>query len=178
MPLDLSIPLGHKDQWNALPPADDKRFATYFAHPELAGLLPALYPGVFPNLAKLAASGTARADLEAILLTGIPSGIVPGFQNFTGSVLADMLRLNTAIAPSKKPNELGLIGGDPAGFPNGRRVFDDVVTVELRAIAGVTFPLVDKSFTPDAAAGLVTDGLTASRVPSGYLHKIPYLGLT
>jgi hypothetical protein len=174
---EVLIPLGHKDQWNALPPSDDKQFATYFAHPELAGLLPALYPGVFPNLAKLAASGTARADLEAILLTGIPSGIVPGFQNFTGSVLADMLRLNTAIAPSKKPNELGLIGGDPAGFPNGRRVFDDVVTVELRAIAGVTFPLVDKSFTPDAAAGLVTDGLTASSVPSGYLHKFPYLGV-
>ena len=174
---EVLIPLGHKDQWNALPPSDDKQFATYFAHPELAGLLPALYPGVFPNLAKLAASGTARADLEAILLTGIPSGIVPGFQNFTGSILADMLRLNTAIAPSKKPNELGLIGGDPAGFPNGRRVFDDVVTVELRAIAGVTFPLVDKSFTPDAAAGLVTDGLTASSVPSGYLHKFPYLGV-
>ena len=54
-----------------------------------------------------------------------------------------------------------MVGGDPAGFPNGRRVFDDVVTVELRAIAGVTVPLVDKSFTPDAAASLVTDGLTA-----------------
>ena len=118
------------------------------------------------NLAKLAASGAARADLEAILLTGIPAGIVPGFQNFTGPVLADMLRLNTAIAPSKKPNELGLIGGDPAGFPNGRRVFDDVVTIELRAIAGVTVPLVDKSFTPDAAAARGhrrADGRAASR---------------
>jgi uncharacterized protein DUF4331 len=174
---EVLIPLGRKDQWNAQPPADDKQFASYVAHPELAGLLPALYPGVFPNLAKLAASGTARADLEAILLTGIPAGIVPGFQNFTGPVLADMLRLNTAIAPSKKPNELGLIGGDPAGFPNGRRVFDDVVTIELRAIAGVTVPLVDKSFTPDAAAGAVTDGLTASSVPSGYLHSFPYLGV-
>jgi len=132
---------------------------------------------VFPNLAKLVAARTARADLEAILLTGIPSGIVPGFQNFTGPVLADMLRLNTSIPPSAKPNQLGLIGGDPAGFPNGRRVFDDVVTIELRAIAGVTFPLVDKSFKPDAAAGVVTDGLTAASVPSGYLSQFPYLGV-
>ena len=74
-----------------------------------------------------------------------------------------MLRLNTAITPASTPNALGVIGGDLAGFPNGRRVFDDVVTIELRAIAGVTIPLVDPTFTPDAAAGLVTDGLTAQR---------------
>jgi hypothetical protein len=174
---EVLIPLGHKDQWNKLPPSDDKRFAQYFANPELATLLPALYPGVFPNLAALVAAGTARADLEAILLTGIPSGIVPGFQNFTGPVQADMLRLNTAIRPSASPNPLGLIGGDPAGFPNGRRVADDVVTVELRAIAGATVPLVDPSFTPDAAASLVTDGLTAASVPSGFLTQFPYLGV-
>jgi len=174
---EVLIPLGRKDLWNSLPPSDDKRFVSYVAHPELAGLLPALYPGVFPHLAALVKSGADRADLEAILLTGIPSGIVPGFQNFTGPVLADMLRLNTAIPPSAKPNELGVIGGDLAGFPNGRRVFDDVVTIELRAIAGVTYPLVNKKFTPDAAAGAVTDGLTASSVPSGYLNTFPYLGV-
>ena len=174
---EVLIPLGSKDFWNTQTPCNDKQFASNYAHPELAGLLPALYPGVFPNLAKLVAAGTARADLEAILLTGIPAGIIPGFQNFTGSVQADMLRLNTAIKPSKKPNELGLIGGDPAGFPNGRRVFDDVVTIELRAIAGVTVPLVDPTFKPDAAAGLVTDGLTAKSVPSGYLNTFPYLGV-
>ena len=93
-------PLGKKDLWNTLPPSDDKLFAQYVAHPELAALLPVLYPGVFPNLAKLVAAGTARADLEAILLTGIPTGIVPGFTNYTGPVLADMLRLNTSIAPT------------------------------------------------------------------------------
>jgi len=174
---EVVIPLGSKDVWNTLPPSDDKRFVSHYANPELAALLPALYPGVFPNLAALVAAGTTRADLEAILLTGIPSGIVPGFQNNTGPVLADMLRLNTAIPPTANPNQLGLIGGDPAGFPNGRRVFDDVVTVELRAIAGVTVPLVDSSFTPDAAAGAVTDGLTAASVPSGYLSQFPYLGV-
>jgi hypothetical protein len=130
-----------------------------------------LYPGVFPKLAGLKA---ARADLVAILLTGIPAGIVPGFQNFTGSHHADQLRLNMAIPPTNKPKALGLVGGDPAGFPNGRRVFDDVVTVELRAIAGATYPLVNKSYKPDAAAALVTDGLGPGS--TRYLPKFPYLG--
>jgi len=174
---EVLIPLGQKDLWNSLQPSDDKQFADRVTHPELAALLPALYPGVFPHLAALVKAGTARADLEAILLTGIPTGVVPGFQNYTGSVLADMLRLNTAVPPAAKPSELGVIGGDLAGFPNGRRVSDDVVTIELRAIAGVTVPLVDKKFTPDAAAGAVTDGLTAASVPSGYLATFPYLGV-
>jgi Domain of unknown function (DUF4331) len=174
---EVLIPLGKKDLWNSLPPSDDKQFASYVTNPELATLLPALYPGVFPNLAALDNSDAARADLEAILLTGIPSGIVPGFQNNTGPVLADMLRLNTAIPPASNPNPLGVIGGDLAGYPNGRRVFDDVVTIELRAIAGATYPLVNKNYTPDAAAGEITDGLTPASVPSGYLSHFPYLGV-
>jgi hypothetical protein len=174
---EVIIALGDKDRWNSLPPADDKQFAHYYAHPGLAAALPSLYPGVFPNLAALVKSGKARVDLEAILLTGIPAGIIPGFQNSTGPVLADMLRLNTAIKPSAKPNVLGLLGGDLAGFPNGRRVFDDVVTVELRAVAGLTFALVDKTFTPDKAAGLVTDGLGPDSVSAKFLSHFPYLGL-
>ena len=89
-----------------------------------------------------------RADLVAVLLTGLPKGVVPGFQNFTGPTVADVLRLNVAVQPSSSPNPLGLVGGDPAGFPNGRRVGDDVVTVELRAIAGATYPLVAPTYTP------------------------------
>ena len=75
-----------------------------------------------------------------------------------------MLRLNLAIpaTPFAKASPAGLAGGDPAGFPNGRRVTDDVVTIELRAIAGLLIPLVDKSFTPDAATSLVDDGTTAA----------------
>ena len=149
-------------------------FAQYVAHPELAALLPVLYPGVFPNLAALDAAGTARADLLAILLTGIPSGIIPGFQNNTGDVQADMLRLNTAISPSANPNNLGLLGGDLAGFPNGRRVADDVVTIELRAIAGVTYALV-ATYTPDAAAGVVTDFTPPVPGFPAYLANFPYL---
>jgi len=171
------IALGDKDRWNARPPADDKTFLSYVAHPELAALLPALYPGQFPHLATLASSGKSRADLIAILLTGLPSGLIPGFQNNTGNVLADMLRLNTAIPPASSPNPLGLVGGDPAGFPNGRRVFDDVVTVELRAVAGLVYPLVDPSYKPDAAVSAITDGLGPSSVSSPYLAKFPYLGL-
>src|SRR5579862_6958126 len=164
---EVIIPMGEKDRWNAEPPNTDSQFAKYFANPGLAELLPVLYPSAFPNLKALNASGVARADLEAILLTGLPAGIVPGFQNSTGSTLADMLRLNVAIPPSRRPNLLGLIGGDPAGFPNGRRIVDDVTSIELRCVAGVTYALVDSKYKPDAAAGLlydVTDPMKTSAV--------------
>jgi hypothetical protein len=176
---EVIVPLGRKDLWNSLPPDDDKLFAGYVTQPGLAALLPGLYPGVFPNLAALVSSGKPRADLEAILLTGIPSGLIPGFTNLTGTVLADMLRLNTSIpaTPVSKQSIYGLLGGDLAGFPNGRRVTDDVVAIELRAVAGVTYPLVDKSFTPDAAASKLTDGLTPADVSSPYLGTFPYLGV-
>ncbi len=176
---EVIIPLGKKDLWNSLPPDDDKQFAGYVTQPGLAALLPALYPGVFPNLAALVASAKPRADLEAILLTGIPSGLIPGFTNLTGTVLADMLRLNTSIppTPAAKQSIYGLVGGDAGGFPNGRRVTDDVVAIELRAIAGVVYPLIDKSFVPDAAASKLTDGLTPADVSSPALSHFPYLGV-
>ena len=163
------IPMGHKDEWNRVAPSADARFLKYVQQPEVAKLLPGLYPGVFPNLAGLTAD---RADLVAVLMTGLPSGIVPGFQNYTGRVVADLLRLNVAIKPAASPNPLGIIGGDLAGFPNGRRLVDDVFTIELRAIAGVTYPLVAPSYTPDGAASVVTDGLVAPEFMSGF----PYLG--
>jgi hypothetical protein len=174
---EVVIALGDKDRWNSLPPADDKQFAHYVTQPGLAALLPVLYPGVFPNLDALVKSGKPRADLEAILMTGIPAGLIKGFTNFTGSVVADMLRLNTSIAPANNPNIFGLLGGDPAGFPNGRRIADDVVAIELRAIAGVTYPLIDSKFKPDAAAGLLTDGLTPASVSASPLGHFPYLGV-
>jgi len=168
---EVIVPLGKKDRWNGTPPAGDWAFAQYVKHPELAKLLPVLYPGVFPNLAGLKAE---RADLVAILLTGLPAGIVPGFQNFTGKTLADMLRLNVAIPPAKRPSPLGILGGDLAGFPNGRRVADDVVTIELRAIAGVTYPLVNPDFKPDAAASVVSENLKPGA--GRYQSTFPYLG--
>ena len=168
---EVIVPLGEKDRWNGRQPAGDAAYVSNVEHPELAGLLPVLYPKVFPNLAGLKA---ARADLVAILLTGLPSGVIPGFQNYTGKKPADMLRLNVAVPPAAKPNPLGVVGGDLAGFPNGRRVFDDVVTVELRAIAGVTYPLIDKTYKPDAAASKIDQGVGPG--PNRYLPTFPYLG--
>ena len=172
---ELIVPMVKKNLWNSLPPSADKQFVQFVEHPEVGRLLPVLYPKVFPNLA--AELDESRADLVAILLTGIPSGLIKGFQNFTGPTLADMLRLNMAIPPATKPSIFGILAGDLAGFPNGRRVFDDVVTIELRAIAGVTFPLVDADFTPDAAAFKVTDGVTPDDLDAPFLTSFPYLGV-
>src|SRR5262249_824857 len=179
---EVLIPLGHKDQWNSLPPSDDKRFAAYVTQPGLAALLPGPYPGAFPNPAALvegAKWANPRAAREAILPTGTPAGIIPGFTNFTGPVLADMLRLNTSVppAPPAKQSIYGLLGGDAAGFPNGRRVTDDVVAIELRALAGVTYPLIDKNFKPDAAARPLHDGQTRASVHAPYRGRSPYLGV-
>jgi len=180
---EVLVPMERKDDWNHDAPTNDSEYADGVLHPELAKLLPVLYKGAFPNLAALVQSGKPRNDLAAILLTGIPAGIVsPTFQNFTGPVQADLLRLNMAIAPSSAPNNLGVVGGDLAGFPNGRRLADDVVTIELKAIAGATYPLVDNSFTPDAAVGIVDQGLTSSptdqtaKGTEHYLGAFPYLG--
>jgi hypothetical protein len=134
--------------------------------------LPVLYPGVFPNLASYRRD---RADLVAILLTGVKPGAIPGFATFSGNPLADLLRLNVAIPPSADPQALGVLAKDVAGFPNGRRVTDDVVTIELRAIAGATIPLVDGSFIPDAATGVITQGVNPD-VSTRYQTTFPYLG--
>jgi hypothetical protein len=182
---EVLIPLSLKDTWNAQPPSADQQFAPYVSTPQLGTLLPGLFPGVFPNLAAFNATNAPRADLLAILLTGIPSTVVPGFAgNYTGPTQADMLRLNMSIPPAApgKFSNLGLVGGDVAGFPNGRRVQDDVATIELRAIAGATLPLVDPGYTPDGAAGGISMGLTsgptdpAALNDENYLPNFPYLG--
>ena len=172
---EVIIPIGKKDRWNAREPRADSDFLAYYKNPELQNLLPVLYPGVFPNLAALLAMPAAsrpRDDLVAILATGIPSGVIGGFQNFSGSRVADMLRLNMAIPPAASPNPLGVLGADLAGFPNGRRVADNVVAIELRAVAGLTLPLVRTSFTADVHAGDLTDGTSNAE---GYLSVFPYL---
>ncbi|MDQ6615029.1 MAG: DUF4331 domain-containing protein [Actinomycetota bacterium] len=168
---EVLVPMVQKDYWNTQQPVHDSQFAAGVQHPELSSLLNVLYPGVFPHLA---AYSKPRADLQAILLTGIPAGVVSAtFTTFTGGTLADLLRLNTSIPPSGSPNVLGVLGGDLAGFPNGRRVFDDVFTIELRALAGLTIPLVDPSYSVDGAAGVVTDGVSFNN----YLTTFPYLGV-
>ena len=125
----------------------------------------------------LAAYTKPRADLNAILMTGIPAGVIPGFQNYTGSTEADLLRLNTAIPPTPDrtpPSPYGILGGDLAGYPNGRRLADDIVAISLRAVAGAALPLVDPSFTADGAASALLDGTSNTNPPLH--HTFPYLG--
>ena len=162
MPLinEVIIPMGQKDYWNTQAPVQDAQFGRFYNHPALAALLNVLYPGAFPEIAAYTANpSTTRPDLDAILLTGVPAGLFAGFQNYTGATKADLLRLNVAIAPTApgSANILGVVGGDNAGFPNGRRVFDDVVSVELKAVAGALLHDVVPSFTADAAAAALFD---------------------
>ncbi len=170
-------PMSVKDKWNSLPPSADSAYASYVRSPELAGLLPVLYPGAFPNLQ---AYTQPRADLDAILLTGIPASVLGGaFTTYTGPVKADMLRLNLAVPPTAAGSENpgGVVYGDAAGFPNGRRLIDDVVTIELRAVAGLTIPLVDPGYTPDtilvAPSDAVRDGSSYTNAP--LLNNFPYV---
>ncbi len=172
---EVIIPMGEKDAWNTYQPINDAAFLRYYQHPETQALLVLLYPGVFPHLA---AYTKARADLVYILLRGIPAGVVSAdFQNFTGNRPMDMLRLNMAIPPASSPNVNGILGGDLAGYPNGRRLFDDSTTIELRAIAGATIPLVDPSYTPDGAASAIYDVTPPSPSGDRYSATFPYTGL-
>jgi hypothetical protein len=120
---EVLIPLGKKDLWNASEPKDDAQFVDRYTSPELAGLVNFLYPA----LPDTPTSG--RNDLVSVLLTGVPG------LNFTGNTKADLLRLNTAIAPDGTEDRLGVLAGDLQGFPNGRRLGDDVTDIELRAVA-------------------------------------------
>jgi hypothetical protein len=121
------IPLGQKDFWNRSDPADDQQFLPFYRSPEVTRLENSLYASVLQP-----AQATDRDDLVAILLTGVPG------LNFTGPRKADLLRLNTSIAPTAAAgagDRLGVLNGDLAGFPNGRRLEDDIVDIELRAFA-------------------------------------------
>ncbi len=167
---EVIIPLGKKDFWNSEDPANDSQFLSpHYTDPELQHLLTKLYPTAFPNLTSLlnqAASARSRDDLVAILLTGIPNGVVPGFPgNFTGNTQADLLRLNLAIDPGSLNKPLGLLDGDIAGFPNGRRVFDNVIDIELKVIAGAVFKLVHPSFNPDGSIAAVSQGISTNPFP-------------
>jgi hypothetical protein len=173
---EVIVPAAEKERWHGLPPSEDKRFAGFVERPELAALLPRWYPGCFDHLAALTEAGAPRADLVTMLLTGIPDGLIDDFQNGTGDVQADVLRLNTAIPASAEENPFGLLGGDLAGFPNGRRVADDVASITLRALAGATVPLVDDTFQPDPAASQVEPGRGATDLSAAVLDHFPYLG--
>ena len=121
---EVVVPTAAKDQWNRSKPVDDKQFAGPVLTPILAKLMNDLY--------KVNAPETNRDDLVAVFGTGV-KGL-----NYTGDTVADMLRLNYSVpvTPDAKVNRLGVIGGDNGGFPNGRRLGDDVVDAAERVMAG------------------------------------------
>jgi hypothetical protein len=156
---EVVLPANLKDAFNALTPDKDHTIMAAVdrvTNPEVPKLIESLY--------KLPAPATPREDLVAAFLTGIkglnqPPKVTP----------AEELRLNTTIAPSSSPNRLGVLAKDTAGFPNGRRLTDDVVDIELQALEGAvrTGKLVDA-----LAAG---DGVDANDLAFG--SSFPYLAL-
>jgi len=170
---EVVIGLRDKDRFNASRPVHDPQFLSYVTNPALPELLEAL----FGNLGVRAPNNFPRNDLVAVFLTGIPGLTKPAMLSAPG----EMLRLNTGIAatPAGSQSNLGVLGGDVAGFPNGRRPGDDVVDIELRAAMGVLCTLNDPAkfgcVPADAPAGNLpyTDGATVSA--GDFDAAFPYL---
>jgi hypothetical protein len=123
---EVIIPLGQKDRFNATQPADDlKNFGKYGLTPELAKVLNVLFPGL--NVPE-----TNRTDLVTALLTGIPglTRIAPK------APPTDSLKINLGVPPNPTPSRFGVLAGDTQGFPDGRRLTDDVVDISLRVVGG------------------------------------------
>jgi hypothetical protein len=144
---EVVIGLKDKDRFNASEPKDDAQFADYVTNPTLPELIEIL----FGSAGVMAPNKFPRADLVAAFLTGVDN------VNKNGAV-AEMIRLNTAIAPTEKGKQQSLgaalcfvngalkldnPGCDPAGFPNGRRPGDDTVDIALRVMMGYLLPAAD-----------------------------------
>ncbi len=126
---EVVIALGDKDKFNRTKPKDDaKNFGKYVLNPETARLMNALF--------NLGVKETDRTDIVTALLTGVP-GLTQIGKN---PVAADTLKLNLGVPPAATENRFGVLGGDTAGFPNGRRLADDILDIELRVIAGALLP--------------------------------------
>lgn len=182
MPLvnELVIGLHDKNRFNNSKPSNDAQFLNYVVNPSLPVLLNALFGAAVPH--------TPRNDLVTVFLTGVPGLNKPA--NVTPS---EMLRLNTSIAPTApaKQNDLGVLGGDLAGFPNGRRPYDDVVDIELRVAEGALCgaagncgnqtsdpnkgaPFTDGTRSPGATQA--TEHVTGDEnAADTYLDRFPYL---
>ncbi len=165
----MVVPLGAKDLWNSSKPENDAQFANGVADPELGKLLKGLYNISVPTQGPFG-STTQRDDLEAIFLTGIPELTKPA--NVQPS---EELRLNVAVQPAANPNKLGVLGGDSQGYPNGRRLGDDVVDISLRAIAGAAYPLFHSGYVVDATGAQLGDGVDAN--DAQFRSSFPYLAL-
>ncbi|MDQ3011251.1 MAG: DUF4331 domain-containing protein, partial [Acidobacteriota bacterium] len=154
---ELIIPLRLKDTFNSSEPVNDAQFAPFVLNPELAQLLNQIFG--------LAVPPAPRNDLAMIYATGIP-----GANFLSDGKPHEMERLNVAVPPSANPNRLGVLGNDLAGFPNGRRVTDDVVDITLRAVAGGTPFTPAFNVAPNNALG---DGVLSN--DATFLTRFPYL---
>jgi hypothetical protein len=157
---EVVIPYGMKDHWNATAPKDDAQFQQYYRNPDLANIINSLYPVV-------TIPPTPRTDMD-VLAKG-----VPGLTQRPNEVFSDELRLNlavlpTAIAPVDQTNRMGVLGGDNAGFPNGRRPWDDIVDIEIQVVTGVLVSGFNKA--PNNQLG---DGVDGPEKP--FLAAFPYL---
>ncbi len=168
---ELVIGLPDKDRFNASRPKDDAQFADYVTNPSL----PILLQTLFGSAGVVAPNVYPRTDLVAAFLTG-----VSGLNQPANAKAAEELRLNTATAvtPLASQNNLGVLGGDTSGFPNGRRPIDDVVDIELRVAMGVLLQPYTGSTDPDPASDTsrqlhYTDGALPN--PNDYMPAFPYL---
>ena len=176
MPLvnEVVIGLKDKDKFNSSKPSNDgTNFADYVTNPTFPALVQLLFPSA------PAPTNFPRTDLVAAFLTGIT-----GVNKPANVVASEMLRLNTSVAPTPigSQNTLGVLGGDNAGFPNGRRPGDDVVDVTLRVAMGalcVATGTTDalgvgcKPSDAPAGAAALTDGVPQNA--SMFLNAFPYL---
>jgi len=166
MPLvnEVVIPVGYKDRWNNSRPQNDGQFLSYVTDPELAVLLNLLYGLNVPQ--------HGRDDLVAVFLTG-----VPGLNQPPGVTPCEQIRLNTGVPATPRDAEtfsrMGVLGGNLDGFPNGRRLEDDVTDIELQAVAGVTYKLFHPSWNLDPLADKLGDGVDQNDM--AFKSTFPYL---
>ena len=162
---EVIIPIGKKDAWNSHGPEEDAQYMANYENPELAAIVNTIYPSL-PDTRT-----TERGDLVLILGQGIP-----GVNQTNAEGLMDMLRLNMGIPPAGEPDRMAAVAGDVAGFPNGRRLTDDVVDIELRAVAdGYGSFLADAFGLPNLEPNnQVGDGCNANDVR--FTRSFPYLG--
>ena len=163
---ELLIGIGSKDRFSMDQPANDEQFANFFLDPPIVHIVEALYGGA------LAVPPPPRTDLLPLVIYAPP--ICPGCQPSDAGPIADLLRLNTGIpaTPIEAASRLGFIGGDVAGFPNGRRLYDDVVDVTLRVGVGGVLHDPFPGFDPEVN-GRLGDGV--NRNDADYRDHFPYL---
>jgi hypothetical protein len=161
---ELLIGTGFKDRFSMDQPKADTQFATFVLDPALARVINAAFGGAVPI------PTPPRLDLLPLVSYAPPVAAV----GTPAGPVADLLRLNTGVAPtlpaSPTFNRLGLLGGDPAGFPNGRRLPDDVVDIALRAVVGV---LAGPPFSNNGINNRLGDGVNVNDAP--YRITFPYL---